>query len=240
MEHIPHAPRNGPGIQGKQPIFPHDDLVVVVKHDLNNDNGCFSAGHLWVHNTCMPMGTPPFFAQDANHHLVWGAYKGRRKFRQLGRLEISTPGWLVRHGPYGCLSVCQSRDNIMVATDASPRDRSTVFQMVWEVLRDHWTLDVDCDCILKTVSVCTRQCRKRVTKAVGVVMVLNSGNYGTAFAEPAALMADRSLKLGLKLNPLKSPRYAPKDDLLAIFTRVLKNSLCWAETWVSQILRAAA
>eukprot|EP00670_Eutreptiella_braarudii_P021698 CAMPEP_0174366824 /NCGR_PEP_ID=MMETSP0811_2-20130205/82734_1 /TAXON_ID=73025 ORGANISM="Eutreptiella gymnastica-like, Strain CCMP1594" /NCGR_SAMPLE_ID=MMETSP0811_2 /ASSEMBLY_ACC=CAM_ASM_000667 /LENGTH=104 /DNA_ID=CAMNT_0015508763 /DNA_START=106 /DNA_END=420 /DNA_ORIENTATION=+ len=68
-------------------------------------------------------------------------------------------------------------------------------------------------------------------------MVLNSGNGGTASAEPAALTSTWQLKLGA---PLKSPRFAPKEYLPAIFTGVLKNSLGWAESWVSQILSSAA
>uniref|UniRef100_A0A7S4CWD4 Uncharacterized protein n=1 Tax=Eutreptiella gymnastica TaxID=73025 RepID=A0A7S4CWD4_9EUGL len=83
----------------------------------------------------------------------------------------------------------------------------------------------------------TCQCCQPVTKAVGLVMVLNSGNGGTASAEPAALTSTWQLKLGA---PLKSPRFAPKEYLPAIFTGVLKNSLGWAESWVSQILSSAA
>ena len=140
------------------------------------------------------------------------------------------------HGPYGRLSMCQFRDNIMVATDASPAKRSTVVQMVREVLSDCWRLEVDCECISKKISRCTGHCCQPVTKAVGVVMVLNSENGGTAFAEPVAPTSTWQLKLGA---PLKSPRFVPKDYLPAIFTGVLKNSLGWAESWVSQILSAA-
>ena len=59
----------------------------------------------------------------------------------------------------------------------------------------------------------------------------------TVSAEPAALTAQRELKLGA---PLKSPQCAHKEYLPAIFTAVLNNNLCWSATWLSQALSAAA
>ena len=100
-----------------------------------------------------------------------------------------------------------------------------------------WNIDVDCDCITKTVKHCTGQCCGAVTKAAGVVLVLPGGGKSTAFAEPAALTPDWCLRLG---EPLMSPHRAYKGYLSSIFTGVLKNALPWADTWLGQILGGAA
>ena len=84
-------------------------------------------------------------------------------------------------------------------------------QAVRDILKFCWSLDVDCDCISKEVRRCTGSCCNSVTKAVGVVMVLGSEDAGgTAFAEPAALTPEWSLKLDA---PLKTPHRSSKDYL---------------------------
>ena len=64
-------------------------------------------------------------------------------------------------------------------------------------------------------------------------MVLGGGTDGTAFAELAALTATWDWKLGA---PLKTPAFAHKEYLPAIFTGVLKNTA----SWLCQILSAAS
>ena len=69
-------------------------------------------------------------------------------------------------------------------------------------------------------------------------MVLGSEEAGgTAFAEPAALTPERSLKLDA---PLKTPHRSNKDYLPSILTGVLKNTAKWSTSWCAQILSAAA
>ena len=36
----------------------HDDLVSIVSHELEMNNGCFSVGKPWVRTNCIPMGGP--------------------------------------------------------------------------------------------------------------------------------------------------------------------------------------
>ena len=151
----------------------HDDLVKIVSHELTHNNGCYSTGDLWTRTNCIPMGGP-FSAQGADLHSVWAAYTGRGKFRDLGRLGVNTEGWPVWHGRWGRTSMCQFRDNILLATDASPRHTAEVVQSVREVLKLCWQLDLDCECISKKVHRCIGLCCNSVTKAVGVVMVLGS------------------------------------------------------------------
>ena len=154
---------------GRFHYISHDDLAQIVSHELTNNNGCYSTGGLWARTNCIPMGGP-FSAQGTDS--VWAAYTGRGKFRGLGRLEVSAEGWPVWHGMWGHASMCQFRDNILLATDAAPSDRAIVVQAVRQVLKVCWNLEVDCDCMTKELRICTGSCCNNVTKVVGVVMVL--------------------------------------------------------------------
>ena len=91
----------------------------------------------------------------------------------------------------------------------------------------------------KKVHQCTSSCYNSVTKAVGVVMVLGSqeAEGGTAFAEPAALTLEWSLKLDA---PPKTPHRSNRDYLPKILTGVLENTSKWSTSWCGQILSAAA
>ena len=111
-------------------------------------------------------------------------------------------------------------------------------QTVRRVLKASWDVEVDRDCITKKVRICTGSCCNSVTKVVGVVMVLGSEELvGTAFAEPAALTSEWSLKLDA---PLTTPHRANRDYLPAILTDVLKNTANESTSWCRQILSAAA
>ena len=112
----------------------HEDLVALVSHELGNNNGCYSSGALWVRTNCIPMGGL-FSAQGADLHSVLGAYQGSQLFRKLGTLEISDEGWAVWHTRWGRVSMCQFRDNILVAPDSSPSDRAKVVEEVWQILK---------------------------------------------------------------------------------------------------------
>ena len=110
--------------------------------------------------------------------------------------------------------------------------------MVGEVLVDCWNLQVDCDCISKKVQTCSGMCCQSVTKALGMVMVLEGGETArTTFAEQAALTAEWSLELDA---PPKTPEHAHREYLASILTGVVKNSLLRATTWISQFLSGAA
>ena len=67
-------------------------------------------------------------------------------------MEVSAEGWPVWHGRH--TSMCQFRDNILLATNATPGDRDSVGQAVRQVLKACWDLEVDCDCITKNVRIC--------------------------------------------------------------------------------------
>ena len=115
----------------------------------------------------------------------------------MGCLEVSKEGWPVWHSLEGRVTLYQFWDNILVAADTPPQHRARVIQRVREVLMVAWDLQVECDCISKTVPKCTGACCQHVTKAVGVVMVLGGRTDATAFAEPAALTSTWDLKLGI-------------------------------------------
>ena len=180
----------------------HADLFAIVEQELTRNNGCWGAVRVWTRTNCIPMGGA-FSAQGADLHSVWAAYVGRKCFRQLGRLEITTAGWPLWHTPLGRVTLCQFRDNILIATDTSPHLRAQMVERVRAVLKNCWNLEVECGCISKEIRSCTGQCCGSVTKAVGVVMIL-SDNRATAFAEPAALTPDWNLRLG---PPLLSPHH---------------------------------
>ena len=125
----------------------------------------------------------------------------------------------------------------MVSTDAIQQDRAALLECLRAVLKASWDLEVECACITKEVKHCTGHCCGAVTKAVGVVLVLSGGGESTAFAEPAALTPEWNLCLG---EPLLSPQRAYKGYLPSIFTSVLKNTPPRADTWLGQIMGAAA
>ena len=71
------------------------------------------------------------------------------------------------HTVFGWVSLCQFRDNILIATDADPSHRATLIEQVRTVLKKCSGLEVECSCITKQVLHCTGQCCAPETKQWG-------------------------------------------------------------------------
>ena len=92
MRHT-HSRLDGAGKANSQGFrfVSHEELSAIVKQELTQNSGCFSAGKVWSCTNCIPMGGS-FSAEGADLNSVWGAYLGRKGSHRLGRLEISLEG----------------------------------------------------------------------------------------------------------------------------------------------------
>ena len=79
-------------------------------------------------------------------HSCWGAYKGRRMLRSLGALCFTKSGFLFWRTTKGVMTMCQFRDNILVASSYPDSERVRLIQTVCGLLGKAWDLKVLCDC----------------------------------------------------------------------------------------------
>ena len=94
----------------------HQQLCSIVDHELSNNNACWALGRVWVPPNCIPMGGP-FSAQGADIQFLWQVYQHRGQFRPLGAPTVSPEGFPMWEGRWGRVTMCQFRDNILIATD---------------------------------------------------------------------------------------------------------------------------
>ena len=75
-------------------------------------------------------------AQAADLHSPLGVYQNRHSFRALGSVDVSPEGYVWWEGPFGRVSLCQSRDNILIALNIRNSPGTPIVQMVCNFLRD--------------------------------------------------------------------------------------------------------
>ena len=75
-----------------------------------------------------------FSAQAADLHCQGGVYTCRGKFRDLGDLTISDAGFVYWVTPWGHLTHCQFRDNILMATSFPDSPSIRIVQRVCKIL----------------------------------------------------------------------------------------------------------
>ena len=176
----------------------------------------------------------PFSSQSADLHCVWGAYRHRSIFRELGQLIICESGYPYWVGEW-TIALCPFRDNILIATNASKKDWGRVVELVRGVAQRAWGLPVACPRITAETPQSQGACYGQICKVLGVVFIKNEQGNGMAFVEPFALTDQWTLCLA---EPLLTPACAYPGYLGAIFTGVLKNGLPFKNGWGGQILSA--
>ena len=165
-------------------------------------------------------------------------YQHRHHFRSLGFLRVSLEGFAWWDGPYGRVSLCQFRDNILIATDF-PDDPSTpIVQEVCVILRQCWGLHVFCNCMSQPGDPCMLSCHDTACTALGFDLVRGEGGTGLVYLHPSALSQFWSLNSPpppLITLALAHPAYLP-----GIFTGVLVGARPWCRTWAGELLYMVA
>ena len=226
--------RAGMGTSKSFRYISHDRLSSYVSFELQVNNKCWSVGKVWSRDQCIPMGGS-FSAQSADLHCVWSGYTGRSIFRRLGALNIAPEGYVFWVGTW-TIALCQFRDNVLLATDASPDDCIAVVSLVRGVLEEAWGLPVECACADQQGD-CSGSCLQRVVRCMGFCIAMGGKDGGICHVQPAALKDDWSLRLG---PSLMTPGHSYKGYLAGIFTGALVNGRKWTASWAGQILSCLA
>ena len=220
--------RAGKGASGKFWYLAHEDLVNLVTFDLTEHIHVWAGGELRHRLRCIPMGGS-FSAQSADLHSAWGVFQGRHLFRKLGKLHISESGFVYWINELGTVSLCQFRDNILVASTYPDSPRTQLIHQICGILHECWGLRVVCDC----GDVCQGSCLKQSTTAMGYGLHRGTDGKGLAHLHPSSVSDIWTPKLG---PPLCTPGSQPKNYLKSIFTSVLTSSVPWCATWAGQLL----
>ena len=189
----------GRGNSTKFLYIEHQDLTAKIEFELKHNNYLQAAGNVWKRPGCIPMGGS-FSAQSAELHCQWEVYQHRHLFRDLGTLQITASGFVYWETEWGVLSLCQFRDNILLATSFPDTPHRTIVQRVCSILQTAWKLQVLCPCD----GVCMHDCLKSDVSAMGYTLLMHSTHQHTAFIQPSSL--DSAWKLKLPPPPLLSPR----------------------------------
>ena len=229
--------RAGQANSGKFWFLTNDELIKKVKFELRHNNYVQSTGsirgiYIWRRTGCIPMGGS-FSAQSADLHCQWQVYKHRGKFRDLGQLRISDSGFVYWEAQWGNVTLCQFRDNILMATSFLDHPTIGIVKRVLTILQSAWSLRVLCPCD----DTCRATCLSTSAVAMGYCLVLSTEGSATAYIQPSSLTPQWDLKLG---PPWVSPHTAHPKYLHGIFTGVLSNSQPWAKSHLAQLLSVAA
>ena len=172
--------RAGQGASGKFWFITHADLSSKVNFELQNNNFVTAAGSLWQRTGCIPMGGS-FSAQAADLHCQRGVYTNRARFRDLGELRITEARFIYWDTPWGALTLCLFRDNILMATAFTDTPSIGIVERVCRLLQRCWNLRVLCPCDAQ----CTHSCLQSPTSAMGLCMVCSKGHEPTTYAHPS-------------------------------------------------------
>ena len=224
--------RAGQGASGKFWYITHGDLSNKINFELQNNNYVTAAGSLWQKTGCIPMGGS-FSAQAADLHCQWGVYMNRARFRDLGELRITDTGFIYWDTPWGALTLCQFRDNILMATAFADTPAIKIVKRVCHLLQRCWNLRVLCPCDTP----CTQSRLQSSTTAMGFCMVCSTDGEPTAYTHPSSLDSAWDLKMG---PPLMTPTHASQQYLRTVLTGVLCNSRQWCRTPLAQLLTVTA
>ena len=224
--------RAGQGKSSKFWYITQQRLMDTIEFELVNNNYVVAGGDVWQRPGCIPMGGS-FSPQSADLHCQWGVYKHRHLFRRLGQLHIGDSGFAYWDTPWGVLSLCQFRDNVLMATSFPDSPDIGIVAHIRSLLHTAWNLRVLCPCDDN----CTHTCLQSHMTAMGYTMVCSDTHPHTAFVHPSSLTDAWAIKLG---PPLVSPSSAYPKYLSGIFTGVLSNAVVWCTTPLSIMLSVAA
>ena len=134
---------------------------------------------------------------------------------------------------WGDVTLCQFRDNLLMATSFPNHPTVGIVQRVLTILQLAWGLRVLCPCD----DTCRVTCLSTSAVAMGYFLVVSTEGCASTYIQPSSLTPQWDLKLG---PPLVSPRSAHPRYLHGIFTGLLSNSQPWAKSHLAQLLTVAA
>ena len=200
---------------------------------MSHNNRLQACGSVWTRTHCIPMGGS-FSAQSADLHSSWALYECRRLLRSLGDLHLTDSGFPYWENSLGRVTMCQFRDNILVASSYPDCTRTKLIRNICQALGTAWNLSVLCEC--RSAKLPCEGHTSSVT-AMGFCMVRGSDGMGLAYVHPNALSHSWDLKQGA---PLKNPRAQHQGYVTAIITGALAAGAPWCTTWAGQLLSVSA
>ena len=148
--------RAGQGASGKFWYMTHEDPCAVLKFEMSKNTYVQANGKVWGRGHCIPMGGS-FSAQSADLHSCWGLYQARRFLRSLGSLHFTSAGFPYWVNQQGCVSLCQFRDNVLIASNYGDNSHTRLVHDMCTALGEAWNLRVLCDCMADDTQ-CNRSC----------------------------------------------------------------------------------
>ena len=171
-----------------------------------------------------------FFSADL--HSSWALYECQRLLRSLGDLHFTDSGFPYWESGLGRVTMCQFRDNILVASSYPDCAHTKLIRNICQALGTAWNLSVLCECQSAKLP-CEGSCHTSSVTAMGFYMVRGSDGIGLAYVHPNALSHTWDLKQGA---PLKNPRAQHQGYVTAIITGALAGGAPWCTTWAGQLL----
>ena len=94
-------------------------------------------------------GRSSFFVSLCMDHSAqsWGVYSNIHVFHQFGPLHISELGLPFGEAPHGIITLCQFRDNILLASTYKESPSTPITQTSCDIVCTSWNLHVLCDCM---------------------------------------------------------------------------------------------
>ena len=137
--------RAGQGAPGKFWHMQHQELQEVLNMEMSENIHLQACGSVWAHTHCIPMGGS-FSAQSADLHSSWALYEGRKLLRSLGDLHFTSRGFPYWVNDKGGVSLCQFRDNSLVAYSYPDSAHERLIHRVCNILGRAWNLRILCEC----------------------------------------------------------------------------------------------
>ena len=213
----------------------HEALCAVLKFEMSKNTYVQANGKVWGWGRCILMGGI-FSAQSAHLHSCWGLYHARRFLRSLGSLHFTTTGLPYWVNQQGCVSLCQFRDNVPIASNYGDDSHTRLIHDRCTALGEAWNLRVLCECMADDTR-CNGSCHKTHVTAMGFCMVRGPHGDGLAYPHPNAVTQAWKLQQGPRL---KTPKCQHAEYVPTLLTGTLAASVSWCQTWGAQLLSSSA
>ena len=141
----------------------------LVKFEMLHNNVLQVVGALWRHDTGIPMGGP-FSALCANVHTLWKIERAGKLLRDWGELQVSNEGYIFWHRGTAWFSLCQFRDNVLIAANVPPGAHTSLLNMACKTLSKNWNLQVLCPCLDAGNTPCVKKGLNQTACALGTSM----------------------------------------------------------------------
>ena len=152
-------------------------------------------------------------------------------------LHFTDSGFPYRENSLGRVTMCQFRDNILVASSYPDCAHTKLIRNICYFLRKAWNLSVLCECRSANLPG-EGSCHTSCVTAMGFCMVRGPHGMGLAYIHPNALGPSWDLKQAPP--PPKNPRAQHQGYVTAIFTGALAAGAPWCTTWAGQLPTVSA